>query len=38
MGCRVGISPQLYVDVIEGKDLIACRTCKRILILPKSLE
>jgi len=38
MGCRVGISPQLYVDVIEGKDLIACRTCKRILILPRSLE
>jgi predicted nucleic acid-binding Zn-ribbon protein len=38
MGCRVGISPQLYVDVIEGKDLIACRTCKRLLILPRVLE
>jgi predicted nucleic acid-binding Zn-ribbon protein len=38
MGCRVGISPQLYVDVIEGKDLIACRSCKRILILPRTLE
>ena len=37
-GCRVGISPQLYVDLIGGKDLIACRTCNRLLILPKTLE
>jgi predicted nucleic acid-binding Zn-ribbon protein len=38
MGCRVGISPQLYVDVIEEKDLIACRTCNRLLIHPRILE
>jgi predicted nucleic acid-binding Zn-ribbon protein len=38
MGCRVGIPPQLYVDAIEGNSLVACRTCKRILILPRVLE
>lgn len=38
MGCRVGIAPQLYVDIIEGKDLVACNNCKRLLILPRALE
>jgi predicted nucleic acid-binding Zn-ribbon protein len=32
LGCRVGIPPQLYVEVLSGKSLVTCGTCHRILI------
>ncbi len=38
LGCRVGIPPQLHVEIIAGEDLVSCSSCKRILILPRSLE
>ena len=31
-GCRVGISPQSYIEVLRGEALIECGQCKRILI------
>lgn len=31
-GCRVGIPPQILVDLISGERLAACESCKRILV------
>jgi predicted nucleic acid-binding Zn-ribbon protein len=31
-GCRVGIPPQDFVDLISAQDIVKCRTCKRILV------
>ena len=38
MGCRVGVPPQRIVEVIAGQDLVACGSCRRILVLPHSVE
>lgn len=38
MGCRVGIPPQLHLELIVGERLVACSSCRRILILPRMLE
>lgn len=31
-GCRVGIPPQILVDLISGERVAACESCKRILV------
>ncbi len=31
-GCRVGIPPQDFVDLLSAEDIVQCRTCKRILV------
>lgn len=38
MGCRVGVPPQRIVEVIAGQDLVACGSCRRILVLPHTVE
>ena len=32
LGCRVGIPPQLYIEILKGEKIVACGTCQRILI------
>lgn len=36
-GCRVGIPPQDFVDLLSGNDIVQCRTCKRILVRADTL-
>jgi len=31
-GCRVGIPPQNYIEILQGDSLVVCGQCKRILI------
>jgi predicted nucleic acid-binding Zn-ribbon protein len=31
-GCRVGIPPQSFIEILKGKSLVACGTCQRLLI------
>jgi hypothetical protein len=31
-GCRVGIPPQDFVELISATSLLQCRTCKRVLV------
>jgi hypothetical protein len=31
-GCRVGIPPQLYIEVLKGTRLVSCESCHRILL------
>jgi len=31
-GCRVGIPPQSYIEILRGESLVVCGQCKRILI------
>jgi predicted nucleic acid-binding Zn-ribbon protein len=38
MGCRVGIPSQRFMDVLDGKNLVMCGGCRRILILPRILD
>jgi predicted nucleic acid-binding Zn-ribbon protein len=37
-GCRVGIPPQILVDLISNERMAACESCKRILIHPSLLD
>lgn len=32
LGCRVGIPPQSYIDILKGEEIVTCETCQRILI------
>ena len=32
LGCRVGIPPQQYIELLRGESLVACGSCTRILI------
>lgn len=32
MGCRVGIPPQKYIEVLRGESIVSCGSCRRILI------
>jgi hypothetical protein len=31
-GCRVGIPPQSYIEILEGAEIVTCEQCHRILI------
>lgn len=31
-GCRVGIPPQLFIEILKGEVLVTCGSCMRILI------
>jgi predicted nucleic acid-binding Zn-ribbon protein len=31
-GCRVGIPPQLYIEVLKAERLVSCESCHRILL------
>jgi predicted nucleic acid-binding Zn-ribbon protein len=37
-GCRVGIPPQLVIEIQRGAEPIACPTCARLLVLEESLR
>jgi predicted nucleic acid-binding Zn-ribbon protein len=37
-GCRVGIPPQLVIEIRRGEDAIACPNCTRILVLEDQLR
>ena len=37
-GCRVGISPQSYIEILRGETLVSCGQCRRILIHSDHLE
>ena len=32
VGCRVGIPPQNYIEILRGESLITCGNCHRILV------
>lgn len=32
MGCRVGIPPQKYIEVLRGESIVSCGSCRRILV------
>lgn len=32
LGCRVGIPPQSYIEILKGEEIVTCGTCMRILI------
>ncbi len=32
LGCRVGIPPQSYIEILRGEELISCPHCHRMLI------
>ena len=32
LGCRVGIPPQQYIELLRGESLVTCGSCTRILI------
>jgi hypothetical protein len=38
LGCRVNIPPQTFVELIDGRALITCGNCHRILIHERSLK
>ena len=31
-GCRVGIPPQSYIEILKGEKIVTCGTCQRILV------
>ncbi len=37
-GCRVGIPPQLYNQMLEGLSVVACQSCQRLLIADRWLK
>ena len=37
-GCRVGIPPQDFVDLIQAQRIVECQRCKRILVHAKMLQ
>ncbi len=38
MGCRVGIPPQQYIEILRGESIVACESCMRILIHQRWVE
>jgi predicted nucleic acid-binding Zn-ribbon protein len=38
LGCRVGIPPQLVIEIRRGDELISCPNCNRILVLEDQLR
>jgi hypothetical protein len=37
-GCRVGIPPQTFIEIIRGETIVTCGNCTRILIHAEKLE
>ena len=37
-GCRVGIPPQLVIEILRGEEPVACPTCARLLVLEDQLR
>ncbi len=37
-GCRVGIPPQSYIEILRGEAVVSCGNCSRILIHANQLE
>jgi hypothetical protein len=37
-GCRVGIPPQAFIEIIRGEEIVTCGNCARILIHADKLE
>ena len=37
-GCRVGIPPQSYIEILRGETLVSCGQCRRILIHSDHLQ
>jgi hypothetical protein len=37
-GCRVGIPPQAFIEIIRGESIVTCGNCARILIHADKLE
>jgi len=37
-GCRVGIPPQLFIEILRGERIVTCGKCSRILIHAEKLE
>jgi predicted nucleic acid-binding Zn-ribbon protein len=37
-GCRVGIPPQLVIEIQRGEEPVACPTCARLLVLEDQLR
>ena len=32
LGCRVGIPPQSFIEILKGEQIVICETCQRILV------
>ncbi len=32
LGCRVGIPPQAFIEILKGEEIVTCGSCQRILI------
>jgi len=37
-GCRVGIPPQAFIEILRGESIVTCGNCSRILIHADKLE
>jgi predicted nucleic acid-binding Zn-ribbon protein len=37
-GCRVGIPPQAFIEIIRGESIVTCGNCTRILIHAEKIE
>ena len=32
LGCNVNVPPQVYIDLLKGKDMVNCPNCQRIMV------
>lgn len=37
-GCRVGIPPQSYIELLRGESMVSCGNCQRILVHEERLQ
>ena len=37
-GCRVGIPPQSYIELLRGESMVSCVNCQRILVHEERLQ
>jgi predicted nucleic acid-binding Zn-ribbon protein len=37
-GCRVGIPPQAFIEIIRGETIVTCGNCFRILVHAEKAE
>jgi predicted nucleic acid-binding Zn-ribbon protein len=37
-GCRVGIPPQSFIEIIRSETIVTCGNCTRILIHAEKVE
>jgi predicted nucleic acid-binding Zn-ribbon protein len=37
-GCRVGIPPQTFIEILRSEMMVTCGNCSRILIHAEKLE